>query len=146
MYLKKYLIVLTTLLFFISCTSTEKQSQESYKETIKKIKPEDIPLGSKTYDVYAETDGKIRFVNNKVVSKIAHLAGCPKTKEAGVYIYYNTGAKVKKGDKLMTIYAESEAKLTQAIKYLEENNPFYIGNIIYEELDGRAEILNHKNI
>jgi len=43
MYLKKYLIVLTTLLFFISCTSTEKQSQESYKETIKKIKPEDIP-------------------------------------------------------------------------------------------------------
>ena len=111
-----------------------------------KIKPEDIPVGNKTYDVYAEVDGKIRFVNNKMISKIAHLAGCPKTKEAGVYIYYNTGAKVKKGYKLMTIYAESEAKLTQAIKYLEENNPFYIGNMIYEELDGRAEILDHRNI
>ncbi len=107
-----------------------------------KIKPEDIPIGDKTYDVYAETDGKIRFINNKIISKIAHLAGCPKTKEAGVYVYYNTGAKVKKGDKLMTIYAESEAKLTQAVKYLEENNPFYIGNMIYEELDGRTEILN----
>ncbi len=109
-----------------------------------KIKPEDIPIGSKTYDVYADTDGKIRFVNNKIISKIAHLAGCPKTKEAGVYLYYNTGAKVRKGDKLMTIYAESEAKLTQAIKYLEENNPFYIGNMIYEELDGKAEVLNYK--
>jgi hypothetical protein len=43
MYLKKYLILLTTLLVFVSCTSTEKQSQESHKETIKKIKPEDIP-------------------------------------------------------------------------------------------------------
>jgi len=46
MSLKKNLLLLTISLFVISCTSTEKQSTETDKETIKetkKIRPENIP-------------------------------------------------------------------------------------------------------
>jgi len=41
--LQKYLILLIIPLLFISCTSTEEQRGKSPKESVEKIKPEDIP-------------------------------------------------------------------------------------------------------
>ena len=88
-----------------------------------KIKIDDLPIGQYTYDVKSERDGQIFHIDNKVISKIARIAGAPRDKGAGVYVDKIRGDHVMKGDKLFTIYAESETKLSFAIKALEDLEP-----------------------
>lgn len=88
-----------------------------------KVKVDDLPLGQYTYDVTAERDGRIFHIDNKILSKIARIAGTPRDKGAGVYIHTIRGDHVMKGDKLFTIYAESEQKLDFAVKALEDLEP-----------------------
>ena len=88
-----------------------------------KIKIDDLPIGQYTYDVKSERDEQIFHIDNKVISKIARIAGAPRDKGAGVYVDKIRGDHVMKGDKLFTIYAESETKLSFAIKALEDLEP-----------------------
>lgn len=78
--------------------------------------PKKIMLGKYKLDVKSCKSGKISHIDNKLVSKIARVAGAPKDKGAGIYLNYHVGDKVKKGDVLFTIYADSKDKL----KYAEE--------------------------
>ncbi|HDN91037.1 MAG TPA: hypothetical protein ENG56_01600 [Candidatus Aenigmarchaeota archaeon] len=82
------------------------------------IRPEDIEIGGYTYDVKARKRGKISHLDDNSIAILARLAGSPKDKGAGVYLHKHLGEKVKKGDKILTIYAESERKLTEAIRFL----------------------------
>lgn len=88
-----------------------------------KVKTSDISLGKYTYDAKAERDGQIFHIDNKVISKIARIVGAPRDKGAGVYVHRIRGDRVTKGDKLFTIYSESETKLSFAIKALEDLEP-----------------------
>jgi AMP phosphorylase len=88
-----------------------------------KIKSSDIHIGQYTYDVTSDTSGQIFHIDNKVMSKIARLSGAPMDKGAGVYLHRVRGERVEKGDRLFTIYAESEQKLSFAIKALENLEP-----------------------
>jgi len=47
-------------------------------------------------------------------------------KFAGVYLYKHVGDKVKKGEELITIYAESKPRLKEALKYYHKNQPIKI--------------------
>ncbi len=84
------------------------------------IRPEDIEIGGYTYDVKARKRGKISHLDDNSIAILARLAGSPKDKGAGVYLHKHLGEKVKKGDKILTIYAESERKLTEAIRFLRK--------------------------
>jgi AMP phosphorylase len=87
---------------------------------VKKI--EDITFGSHTWTFKAPRRGKIRMIDNHLISKVARLAGCPKDKEAGLYLYKHVGDTVQKGDKLYTVYANSAERLSYARglhKYVE---------------------------
>ncbi len=84
-----------------------------------KIKEDDLPIGQCKHTVKAEKDGKISHIDNKGVSRIARAAGAPKNKGAGIYLYRLKGDRVKQGDVLFDIYAESETKLDYAIKALD---------------------------
>ena len=95
-----------------------------------KIKPNDIKPGDYSYDVIAEKDGRISHIDNKKISQIARIAGCPLDKGAGIYLWKKKGDKVKKGDKLFTVFAESETKLEYAIKALEQVNPIEMERIL----------------
>ena len=83
-----------------------------------KVEPEDIPVGEHTYTFKAKTGGSIFHIDNKAIAKIARIAGAPRDKGAGIVLHKMRGDKVKKGDPIFTIYAESEAKLDFAIKAL----------------------------
>jgi len=84
-----------------------------------KITSRNVPIGHYSYDVEADRSGKIFHIDNKAIAKIARIAGAPKDKGAGVYLYRIRGDRVEKGDKLFTIFADSEAKLSFAIKAME---------------------------
>jgi AMP phosphorylase len=96
----------------------------------KNVKESDLPIGSYSHTITSETNGNIFHIDNKIMSKVARIAGSPKDKGAGVFIHRLRGDRVEKGDKLFTIYAESEAKLDFAIKAMKDLEPIEMRKMI----------------
>ena len=82
----------------------------------------EIPVAKYTKDVLAYCDGTIREFDNKKISQIARLAGCPSKKASGLYLNVHLNDKVKKGDVLFTIHSESEGELELAYNYSVTEN------------------------
>jgi len=82
---------------------------------------EKIRVGRLQKDVFAKKSGKISHIDNKTISKIARIAGAPRSVGAGLYLYYHVGDRVKKGDKLYTIYSESKDKMKFALGITEKD-------------------------
>lgn len=74
-------------------------------------------------DVFTDKNFKIKFIDNKKINELARLAGSPADKKAGVYLYKKRGDKLKKGEKIMTIYSESNEKLKNAWEYYISSKP-----------------------
>ena len=84
---------------------------------IKKLRPAKF-----SYNVKALKNGRIKSINNLLISKIARIAGAPNDKAAGLYLYKHVGEVVKKGDKLFTVYSEGKEKLNYAIQASKEDH------------------------
>ncbi len=98
-----------------------KQIIKAQKGSIKYKKP-----ARHKKDFFASKSGKIIEMHNKKISSLARIAGCPVDKFAGIYFYYKLGNKVKKGEKIYTIYSESKSRLAQAIKYNNSERPILV--------------------
>ena len=68
-------------------------------------------------DIFAKNSGKISEIDNKKINSLARVTGCPTNKYSGLYLYFHVWDKVKKRDKILTIYSESKSRLKQAIKF-----------------------------
>jgi thymidine phosphorylase len=79
-----------------------------------------IPVAKFTQDILAKNGGKVVEFNNKKLSKVATLAGCPSQWAAGVYLYKHLNDKVEKGEKLYTIHSNSEGELNLATTFARE--------------------------
>jgi len=77
-------------------------------------------------DIVSEKKGKVHYIDCKSISKIARLAGAPKTQSAGIYLYKQVGDDVLKGETLFTIYSESKEKLKQAEEAFAQLNGFVV--------------------
>ena len=80
----------------------------------RKVHSSDIKPANLQHDLLSDRNGIVKTINNIELVVIARALGNPKIKEAGIYVYKNTGDEVKKGDKLLTIYATTEARLDSA--------------------------------
>ncbi len=98
---------------------------EKFKEIIKAQKGslKKIHLGKFNKTITAKKPAIVREINNKKINSLARVAGCPVDKLAGLYIYVSTKDKVKKGDKILTIYSESHSRLRGAAKFYKRNSP-----------------------
>ena len=88
--------------------------------------PEKIKIGKFKHDVKAGKNGIIAAISNRAISRIARVAGAPSNKGAGIYLYKHVGNKVKRNDKLFTIYSESRQKLGFAMEALRNTKGFSI--------------------
>ncbi|MDN5358552.1 MAG: phosphorylase [Candidatus Diapherotrites archaeon] len=79
------------------------------------VRPEDLKPGKYSETIYAEKDGVVRYISNRGIASLARTAGAPFAKGAGVYIHVSRGQRVRKGDPLITVYAESEKLLRDAL-------------------------------
>ena len=98
---------------------------EKFKEIIK-AQAGDIKRIKKAkfkHDILAKKSGRIISIDNKKINSLARAVGCPVDKAAGLYLYLKRGDRVKKGDKLMTIYAESVPRISSALRYYEKFKP-----------------------
>lgn len=99
-----------------------------------KIKPNEIPIGTHTYDISAPSDGYVATLQNRALVRIARAAGAPKFHGAGIYLHAKVGSRVKEGDPVLTIYSESEGKLSDAVHIANNTMPFTVEGMILKTL------------
>jgi thymidine phosphorylase len=75
------------------------------------------PHAAYHYDVFAVGDGVVDAIDNRVIARIAKLAGAPADKAAGVEMNVRLGSEVTEGDVLMVIHADSPGELEYALAY-----------------------------
>ena len=90
------------------------------------IDPDKIRIGKHTYTFKAKKSGKIVDIDNITIAKVARVAGAPKDKEAGIYLYKHEGQNVKKGEPIFTVHAKSPKKLKFALNMLGRMGGIYI--------------------
>ncbi|MEW6036038.1 MAG: AMP phosphorylase [Candidatus Micrarchaeota archaeon] len=100
-----------------------------------KVRMSDIPVGQYTHAVTSDVAGSIFHIDNKVISKIARIAGAPRDKGAGVLLHRLRGDRVEKGDKMFTIYAQSESNLGFAINALKDLEPIEMRKMLLGTID-----------
>lgn len=59
--------------------------------------------------VLSPAKGVITKIDNRLISRIAKLAGAPRAQAAGIELHVRVGHAVERGQPLMTIHAESPA-------------------------------------
>ena len=79
-------------------------------------------------DIFMKSNGKIFEIDNKKITSLARIAGCPMDKSSGLYLYKHVGNRLKKGEKLLTIYTESKSRLREAINFYIEQKPITFKN------------------
>jgi putative thymidine phosphorylase len=77
----------------------------------KVIYPEQIELSAFCANYNAPKSGKVVHVDNPYINKIARIAGAPFDQKAGLFLHVHKGSRVRKGEKLLTIYADSKERL-----------------------------------
>ena len=77
-------------------------------------------------DILVKKTGEIIEIDNRKMNNLAKTAGSPVDKSAGVYLYHHVGEKVKKGDKLVTIYSETKTRINEAIRFFHDVAPIKI--------------------
>ena len=98
------------------------------------ITPQEIPIGTYTHDLFAPTDGYVATLNNRALVRIARAAGTPKIHGAGLYLHAKVGSRVKEGEPVLTIYAETEGKLSDAIDVAKNLMPFTVEGMLLQTL------------
>lgn len=78
-------------------------------------------------EIKAQKNYKILEIDNKKINSLARVAGCPLDKFAGLYLHAHEKDKVKKGEKIITIYSESKSRLNQAVKFFHKEKPIKMG-------------------
>jgi len=117
------------------------KADKKFREIIKEqggnpnVKPDDIKIGPEQAIVKSTESGKIKHIDNKLISRIARTAGAPKDKSAGIYLHVKVGRELQEGDTLFTIYAKNKDKLGEAVRLAGKIKPVELGGVILEEIE-----------
>lgn len=70
--------------------------------------------------ITAKKSGKVTSIDNRLISRLAKLAGAPKSKAAGIEFLTPLGTKVDKNQPLFAIHTETQGELKYALAFLEQ--------------------------
>ena len=88
-----------------------------------KIRPEDVRVGDKKAEIATDKEGRVLWINNISIARVAREAGAPKEKGAGVVLKTKLGGHVEKDGVIFEIYAERHTKLEAAIELAKRLQP-----------------------
>lgn len=81
-----------------------------------------IPRAKYSLDLKSDFNGEIKFMDIKKINSMARILGCPMDKYSGIYLYKHLNDKVKNGEKIATLYSESEIELKEAANFFKKNS------------------------
>ena len=79
------------------------------------------PVAPLTHPIMASASGVVGGIDNRVLARIAKLAGAPAAKAAGVDLHVKLGESVEKDQPLFTIHAEAAGELDYALAFAHAN-------------------------
>lgn len=79
------------------------------------------PRAKYTRVVTALKDGIVTSIDNRKLARVAKLAGTPKALAAGLELHAPISAKVKTGQPVYTIHAETQGELNYVLDYVRRN-------------------------
>ncbi len=79
------------------------------------IDSEDITIGAIKNYINASKNGKIVLVNQKAINDVCRTLGAPNERLAGIYLNKEFGNRVKKGERLFTLYAQNQERMSLAL-------------------------------
>ena len=80
--------------------------------------PATAPL---TQGLLAPHGGMVAAIDNRVVARIAKLAGAPRARTAGLDLHVKLGETVERGQPLMTLHGESRGEMDYALAFAAAN-------------------------
>lgn len=80
--------------------------------------PATAPL---THVIVATRAGKVAAVDNRVLARVAKLAGAPQAKTAGLKIHAKLGDSVERDQPLLTLHGESRGEMDYALAFAHAN-------------------------
>ena len=86
----------------------------------------ELKLPKNKKEILAKKSGRVIEIHNKKINSLARVTGCPADRYSGLYIFKKVGDRVKKGEKILTIYTESRPRLREAIRFYERIKPIKI--------------------
>lgn len=82
------------------------------------------PTARHTYVVRSKSKGKIIAIDNRYLSRIAKLAGAPKSKAAGVKFLTPIGTEVIFEQPIFIIHSQTKGELDYAVNFLKQGHEF----------------------
>ncbi len=77
------------------------------------------PVAGHLRPVLADHAGIVTAIDNRLISRVAKLAGAPYAKAAGVQLHVRLSSTVERGEPLYTVHAQSPGELSYAMDYVQ---------------------------
>ena len=79
------------------------------------------PIAPLRHIIEASTAGLLSSIDNRLLSRIAKLAGAPRSHSAGLELHVKLGDRIERGQPLMTLHGESRGELGYALDFARAN-------------------------
>lgn len=76
-----------------------------------------LTLTASKVSIEADKSGKVVSIDNKALSAVARVLGCPADKDAGMFLNKKAGEPVDRGDNLVTLFSSSRQRLADGVEY-----------------------------
>lgn len=83
----------------------------------------EVPTAAHQHVIVATQAGVVSAINNRVLTRIASLAGAPLAPAAGIDLHVKIADHISWGQPLMTIHAETKGELQYAIDAMHQQEP-----------------------
>jgi putative thymidine phosphorylase len=92
----------------------EKMKEIIHSQGRKIDHPDNIEISGCHFDIISRKEGIVKEIDNEAICRVARVAGAPLAQHAGIYLHKHVGDKVRKREKVMTVYAECNERLKYA--------------------------------
>jgi len=83
------------------------------------------PTATYTWPVCAIRDGYVQAIDNRILSRLAKLAGAPASAAAGIEVLAKVGQWVHRGEPLFILHAETQGELSYALDFYQIHSDIY---------------------
>jgi len=135
---EKSVFIASTMLKMVGVRNARKKVEEilnsgkAYDKMLEIIKEQggkkniSLPKAKCVFSIISKKEGVVKHIDNKRIVRVARVAGAPKDKSAGLYLFVHRGGYVKKGSMLYTIYSENQEKLDYAVEIAKKDSGFVV--------------------